>query len=92
MSKFSPCCTCLLVTTEEAEDQPLSGWRDEMQPLVRRQSRPDDIFHDSDYAQLSASLHGLDTISEGIFLPRASLKTIARTAKIYIFRILTPKL
>lgn len=70
MSKFSPCCTCFLVTTEEAEDQPLSGWRDETQPLVRRQSRPDnDIFHESDYTQLSASLHGLDTISEGIFYP-----------------------
>ncbi|XP_058012064.1 sodium/potassium/calcium exchanger 5 isoform X2 [Ahaetulla prasina] len=81
MSKCSPCCTCFLLATEGAEDQPLSGWRDETQPLVRRQSRPDnDIFHESDYTQLSASLHGLDTISEDppsmFTIPEADLKRI----------------
>ncbi|KAM6426273.1 sodium/potassium/calcium exchanger 5 isoform 2-T2 [Liasis olivaceus] len=46
MNKFSSCCTCFLATMEEAEDQPLSGWREETEPLVRRQSRADsDIFY-----------------------------------------------
>ncbi|KAK9393978.1 sodium/potassium/calcium exchanger 5 [Crotalus adamanteus] len=92
MSKFSPCCTCLLVTTEEAEDQPLSRWRDETQPLVRRQSRPDDIFYESDYAQLSASLHGFDTISEdppSVFtIPEADLKRILWVLALPIITVL----
>ncbi|KAF7241553.1 Sodium/potassium/calcium exchanger 5 [Varanus komodoensis] len=67
MKKFSPCCTCFTVTAEEAEQQPLIGWKEETEPLVRRQSRTDSrIFHEeSDYSQLSLSLHVLDTISEG---------------------------
>ncbi|KAH0619965.1 hypothetical protein JD844_014446 [Phrynosoma platyrhinos] len=66
MRKFSPCCTCFTVSVEESEQQPLIGWKEETGPLVRRQSRADRIFHDeSDYSQLSISLHGLDTISEG---------------------------
>ncbi|ETE71466.1 Sodium/potassium/calcium exchanger 5, partial [Ophiophagus hannah] len=93
MSKFSPCCTCFLVSTEEAEDQPLSGWRDETQPLIRRQSRPDnDIFHESDYTQLSASLHGLDTISEdppSVFtMPEADLKRILWVLALPIITVL----
>uniref|UniRef100_A0A8C5SHR4 Solute carrier family 24 member 5 n=1 Tax=Laticauda laticaudata TaxID=8630 RepID=A0A8C5SHR4_LATLA len=93
MSKFSSCCTCFLVTTEEAEDQPLSGWRDETQPLVRRQSRSDnDIFHESDYTQLSASLHGPDTISEdppSVFtMPEADLKRILWVLALPIITVL----
>ncbi|KAL7980054.1 hypothetical protein Chor_001322, partial [Crotalus horridus] len=92
MSKFSPCCTCFLVATEEAEDQPLDGWRDETQPLVRRQSRPDDIFYESDYTQLSASLHGFDTISEdppSVFtMPEADLKRILWVLALPIITVL----
>lgn len=69
MKKFSPCCTCFTKAMEEnAEQQPLVGWRDESGPLVRQQSRTDSgIFQDElDYSQLSTSLHGLDEISAGI--------------------------
>lgn len=69
MKKFSPCCTCFTKAVEEnAEQQPLVGWREESGPLIRQQSRTDSgIFQDElDYSQLSTSLHGLDEISEGI--------------------------
>lgn len=68
MKKFSPCCACFTVAAEEAEQQPLIGWKEETGPLIRRQSRADSgMFQDeSDYSQLSISLHGLDSISEGI--------------------------
>ncbi|KAJ6664090.1 hypothetical protein lerEdw1_008305 [Lerista edwardsae] len=66
MKKFSPCCACFAAAAEEAEQQPLMGWKEETEPLVRRQSRADSgMFQDeSDYSQLSISLHGLDSISE----------------------------
>lgn len=53
---------------ENAEQQPLVGWREESGPLICQQSRTDSgIFQDElDYSQLSTSLHGLDEISEGI--------------------------
>ncbi|CAI5792888.1 sodium potassium calcium exchanger 5 [Podarcis lilfordi] len=82
MKKFSRCCTCFTVTAEETEQQPLMGWKEESGPLLRRQSRADSgIFHDeSDYAQLSSSLHGPDTISEdsqSVFtMPEADLKRV----------------
>ncbi|RMB94382.1 hypothetical protein DUI87_29192 [Hirundo rustica rustica] len=52
---------------ENAEQQPLAGWRDESGPLIRPQSRTDSgIFQDEvDYSHVSTSLHGLDEISEG---------------------------
>lgn len=68
MKKFSPCCACFTKAMEEnAEQQPLVGWREESGPLIRQQSRTDSgIFQDElDYSQLSTSLHGLDEISEG---------------------------
>ncbi|KAI1235118.1 Sodium/potassium/calcium exchanger 5, partial [Lamprotornis superbus] len=67
MKKFSPCCTCFTKAMEEnAEQQPLAGWRDESGPLIRQQSRTDSgIFQDElDYSQHSTSLHGLDEVSE----------------------------
>ncbi|XP_034987081.2 sodium/potassium/calcium exchanger 5 [Zootoca vivipara] len=82
MKKFSRCCTCFTVTAEETEQQPLMGWKEETGPLIRRQSRADSgIFHDeSDYAQLSSSLHGPDSISEdsqSVFtMPEADLKRV----------------
>lgn len=67
MKKFSPCCTCFTKAMENAEQQPLAGWRDESGPLIRPQSRTDSgIFQDEvDYSHVSTSLHGLDEISEG---------------------------
>lgn len=68
IKKFSPCCTCVAETTERrSEQEPLMGWEDEGQPLIRRQSRTDSgIFHDdSGYSQLPLSLHGLSQVSEG---------------------------
>ncbi|XP_034639712.1 sodium/potassium/calcium exchanger 5 isoform X3 [Trachemys scripta elegans] len=83
MKKFSPCCTCFAKAMEEnTEQQPLIGWKEECEPLICRQSRIDSgIFHDeSDYSQLSISLHGLDEISEdppSVFtIPEADLKRI----------------
>lgn len=78
MKKFSPCCTCFTKTVEEnAEQQPLVGWREESGPLIRQQSRTDSgIFQDElDYSQLSTSLHGLDEISEGISIITAVSST-----------------
>lgn len=67
MKKFSPCCTCLAETTDRSEQEPLMGWEDDGQPLIRRQSRTDSgIFHDdSGYSQLPLSLHDLSHVSEG---------------------------
>ncbi|XP_043411427.1 sodium/potassium/calcium exchanger 5 [Prionailurus bengalensis] len=83
IKKFSPCCTCLAETTERrSEQEPLMGWEDEGQPLIRRQSRTDSgIFHDdSGYSQLPLSLHGLSQVSEdppSVFnMPEADLKRI----------------
>lgn len=58
-----------MVAADEAEQQPLAGWKEEIPPLLHQLLRGDSgIFQDeSDYAQLSVSLHGLDTISEGIY-------------------------
>nr|XP_056721893.1 sodium/potassium/calcium exchanger 5 [Euleptes europaea] len=81
MKKFSPCCNCFEVNGDEAEHQPLTGWK-ETGPLIRRLSRADSgIFQDeSDYSQLSMSFHGLDTISEDppstFTVPEADLKRI----------------
>lgn len=68
MKRFSPCCSHFTKAMEEnAEQQPLAGWREESGPLIRQQSRTDSgIFQDEmDYSQLSTSLYGLDEISEG---------------------------
>lgn len=78
MKKFSPCCTCFTKAMEEnAEQQPLVGWRDESGPLIRQQSRTDSgIFQDElDYSHLSTSLHGLDEISEGTGIITAVSRT-----------------
>ncbi|XP_053128457.1 sodium/potassium/calcium exchanger 5 [Hemicordylus capensis] len=94
MKKFSPCCTCFSAATEEAEQQPLVGWKEETGPLIHRQSRADSgIFQDeSDYSQLSISLHGLDTISEdppGVFaMPEADLKRILWVLSLPIITLL----
>ncbi|XP_078098005.1 sodium/potassium/calcium exchanger 5 [Mustelus asterias] len=67
MEKFSPCCTCLTRAVEEGnEQQPLMDWQEKNGPLVHRRSRSDSgIFQeDSDYSQLSLSLHGLSEIIE----------------------------
>ncbi|XP_053573437.1 sodium/potassium/calcium exchanger 5 [Bombina bombina] len=66
VSKFSPCCTCCAeVLSENTEQQPLIGWKEETVPTVRHHSRSDSgIFQDSDYSQLSISLHGLHEVSE----------------------------
>ncbi|GCB71873.1 hypothetical protein scyTo_0006102 [Scyliorhinus torazame] len=67
MEKFSPCCTCLTRGMEEGnEQQPLIDWQEKNGPLVHRRSRSDSgIFQeDSDYSQLSLSLHGLSDIIE----------------------------
>ncbi|XP_019389158.1 PREDICTED: sodium/potassium/calcium exchanger 5 [Crocodylus porosus] len=82
MKKFSPCCTCFANSMEEnAEQQPLTGWKEESRPLLRRQSRTDSgIFQDeSDYSQLSISLHGLDIPEDpsSVFtMPEADMKRI----------------
>ncbi|KAJ7311012.1 hypothetical protein JRQ81_006608 [Phrynocephalus forsythii] len=79
---ISPCSSCFTGTTDEAEQQPLMGWKEDLGPLVHRLSRTDSgIFHDeSDYSQLSISLHGLDAVSEDpphVFtVPEADLKRI----------------
>ncbi|KAJ7401236.1 Sodium/potassium/calcium exchanger 5 [Pitangus sulphuratus] len=59
--------TAFLAMEENAEQQPLVGWREESGPLIRQQSRTDSgIFQDElDYSHLSTSLHGLDEISGG---------------------------
>ncbi|XP_062998872.1 sodium/potassium/calcium exchanger 5 isoform X2 [Elgaria multicarinata webbii] len=93
MKKFSPCCNCFTVTMEEAEQQPLIGWKEETGPLVRRQSRTDSgIFHESDYSHLSISLHGLDTISEdppSVFtVPEADLKRVLWVLSLPIITVL----
>ncbi|KAM8973566.1 sodium/potassium/calcium exchanger 5 [Pelodytes ibericus] len=65
--KFSPCCSCCAEALEEdTEQEPLIGWKEESVRIVRRQSRSDSgIFQeDSDYSQLSISLHGLHEVSE----------------------------
>ncbi|XP_032477494.1 sodium/potassium/calcium exchanger 5 [Phocoena sinus] len=83
IKKCSPCCTCLAKAMEErSEQQLLTGWEDEDQPFIRRQSRTDSgVFHeDSGYSQLSISLHGLSQVSEdppSVFnMPEADLKRI----------------
>ncbi|XP_042330122.1 sodium/potassium/calcium exchanger 5 [Sceloporus undulatus] len=93
MRKFSPCCACFTVPIEEIEQQPLVGWKEETGPLVRRQSTADRIFHDdSDYSQLSLSLHGLDTISEdppSVFtVPEEDLKRVLWVLSLPIITIL----
>ncbi|XP_066491140.1 sodium/potassium/calcium exchanger 5 [Tiliqua scincoides] len=93
MKKFSPCCACFTVAAEEAE-QPLIGWKEETGPLLRRQSRADSgMFQDeSDYSQLSISLHGLDSISEdppSVFtMPEADLKRILWVLSLPIITLL----
>ncbi|KAM4747299.1 sodium/potassium/calcium exchanger 5 [Rhinophrynus dorsalis] len=67
MRKFSPCCNCYTEALEEnTEQQLLLGWKEENVRNIRRHSRSDSgIFQeDSDYSQLSISLHGLHEISE----------------------------
>ncbi|XP_048418728.1 sodium/potassium/calcium exchanger 5 isoform X2 [Stegostoma tigrinum] len=68
METFSPCCTCLSRAMEEGnEQQLLIDWQEKTGPLVHRCSRSDSgIFReDSDYSQLSLSLHGLSEKTEG---------------------------
>ncbi|XP_067411911.1 sodium/potassium/calcium exchanger 5 isoform X2 [Emydura macquarii macquarii] len=95
MKKFSPCCTCFAKAMEEnTEQQTLIGWKEESGPLIRRQSRTDSgIFHDeSDYSQLSISLHGLDEIAEdppSVFtIPEADLKRILWVVSLPIITVL----
>ncbi|MEE6514081.1 hypothetical protein FKM82_022072 [Ascaphus truei] len=67
MRKFSPCCVCCAdAMVENAEQQPLIGWKEESGRVIRRHSRSDSgIFQeDYDYSQLSISLHGLHEIPE----------------------------
>ncbi|XP_048418727.1 sodium/potassium/calcium exchanger 5 isoform X1 [Stegostoma tigrinum] len=67
METFSPCCTCLSRAMEEGnEQQLLIDWQEKTGPLVHRCSRSDSgIFReDSDYSQLSLSLHGLSEKTE----------------------------
>ncbi|XP_068128615.1 sodium/potassium/calcium exchanger 5 [Hyperolius riggenbachi] len=67
VSKFSPCCRCFADAMEgSTEQQPLLGWKEESVRVVRHQSRSDSgIFQeDSDYSQLSLSLHGLNELYE----------------------------
>ncbi|XP_074901334.1 sodium/potassium/calcium exchanger 5 isoform X1 [Buteo buteo] len=95
MKKFSPCCTCFTKVMEEnAEQQPLVGWREESRPLIHQQSRTDSgIFQDElDYTQLSTSLHGLDEISEdhpSVFtMPEADIKRILWVLSLPIITLL----
>ncbi|XP_067827260.1 sodium/potassium/calcium exchanger 5 [Heptranchias perlo] len=83
MAKFSPCCTCLTRAMEDGnEQQPLIDWKGKNGPLVHRRSRSDSgIFQeDSDYSQLSLSLHGLSEIIEdqpSVFvMPESDIKRI----------------
>ncbi|XP_075711339.1 sodium/potassium/calcium exchanger 5 isoform X2 [Rhinoderma darwinii] len=66
VKKFSPCCTCFAEALEEDNEQPLLGWKEESVRIVHQHSRSDSgIFQeDSDYSQLSISLHGLNEISD----------------------------
>uniref|UniRef100_UPI00398EE5E0 sodium/potassium/calcium exchanger 5 n=1 Tax=Pristiophorus japonicus TaxID=55135 RepID=UPI00398EE5E0 len=82
-AKFSPCCICLTRAMEEgSEQQPLVDWQGKNGPLVHRRSRSDSgIFQeDSDYSQLSLSLHGLSEITEdqsSVFvMPESDMKRI----------------
>ncbi|XP_033922307.1 sodium/potassium/calcium exchanger 5 isoform X1 [Melopsittacus undulatus] len=95
MKRFSPCCVCFTKAMEEnAEQQPLVGWREESGPLIRQQSRTDSgIFQDElDYSQLSTSLHGLDEISEdhlSVFtMPEADMKRIVWVLSLPIITLL----
>lgn len=68
MRKFSPCCRCCTEASDEStEQQALLGWKEESVRIVRHHSRSDSgIFQeDSDYSQLSMSLHGLNELYEG---------------------------
>ncbi|KAG8440499.1 hypothetical protein GDO86_006305 [Hymenochirus boettgeri] len=68
LRKCSPCFTCCVKEAEEsAEQQLLLSWKEESLRGVRRHSRSDSgIFQeDSDYSQLSISLHGIHEISDG---------------------------
>uniref|UniRef100_A0A8C5PT85 Solute carrier family 24 member 5 n=1 Tax=Leptobrachium leishanense TaxID=445787 RepID=A0A8C5PT85_9ANUR len=63
MRKFSPCCACCAEALEEnREQQPLLGWKEDSVRIGHRHSRSDSgIFQeDSDYSQLSISLHGIE--------------------------------
>uniref|UniRef100_A0A8C0EK74 Solute carrier family 24 member 5 n=1 Tax=Bubo bubo TaxID=30461 RepID=A0A8C0EK74_BUBBB len=95
MKKFSPCCMRFTKAMEEnAEQQPLVGWREESGPLICQQSRTDSgIFQDElDYSQLSTSLHGLDKISEdhpSVFtMPEADMKRILWVLSLPIITLL----
>ncbi|CAI9612465.1 unnamed protein product, partial [Staurois parvus] len=83
MRKLSPCCRCFAEALEEGtEQQPLLGWKEESVRVVRHHSRSDSgIFQeDSDYSQLSMSLHGLNELYEdppSVFaMPDEDLKRI----------------
>ncbi|KAM9313044.1 sodium/potassium/calcium exchanger 5 [Gastrophryne carolinensis] len=64
LRKFSPCCRCLVEA--DMEQQALLGWKEESMRVVHHHSRSDSgIFQeDSDYSQLSMSLHGLNELYE----------------------------
>ncbi|KAF4792890.1 hypothetical protein TURU_117068 [Turdus rufiventris] len=86
--------TAFLAMEENAEQQPLVGWRDESGPLIRQQSRTDSgIFQDElDYSHLSTSLHGLDEISAdhpNVFtMPEADMKRILWVLSLPIITLL----
>ncbi|XP_005998356.1 sodium/potassium/calcium exchanger 5 [Latimeria chalumnae] len=95
MKKFSPCCVCLAKAMENnAEQQPLIGWKEESGSLFHRRSKTDSgIFQeDSDYSQLSISLHGLNEISEdqpSVFaIPEADLKRVLWVLSLPIITLL----
>ncbi|XP_029431589.1 sodium/potassium/calcium exchanger 5 [Rhinatrema bivittatum] len=78
MKKFS----CVEAMEANSEQQPLCGWKEESESLVRWQSRSDSgIFQEeSGYSQLCISLHGLHEVSEdppSVFtMPEADLTRI----------------
>ncbi|XP_018426550.1 PREDICTED: sodium/potassium/calcium exchanger 5 isoform X1 [Nanorana parkeri] len=95
MRKFSPCCRCFTEASEESTDQqPLLGWKEESVHVVRHHSRSDSgIFQeDSDYSQLSMSLHGLNELYEdppSVFaMPDDDLKRILWVLSLPIITLL----
>ncbi|XP_063301759.1 sodium/potassium/calcium exchanger 5 isoform X1 [Pelobates fuscus] len=94
MRKFSPCCACCTDALEEpAEQQPLIGRKEDNVRSGRRHSRSDSgIFQeDSDYSQLSISLHGIE-VSEDIpsvfSMPDKDLKRIIWVLSLPIIALL----
>ncbi|KAM5172638.1 sodium/potassium/calcium exchanger 5 isoform 2-T2 [Mantella aurantiaca] len=95
MRNFSPCCRCCTEALDDStEQQPLLGWKEESVRIVRHQSRSDSgIFQeDSDYSQLSMSLHGLNALYQdppSVFaMPDDDLKRIMWVLSLPIITLL----